>query len=554
MKSWPWRARARSGDEIRGRILPWALVSPFVAVGVAALLHRLVGDLSPLAVLLYTLAGSAVSSLLLVVLGFQAASRVDSAASTHRVELERAQQQALHDPLTDLGNRQLFTDRLEHALSRRSADACAVLYLDLDNFKGINDSHGHAAGDAVLVEVAHRLTAAVRPEDTVARFGGDEFAVLCEDLSEEFNASQIAERVVTSIAHRPIDIGSGRVINVTPSVGIALAREEADVSKLLRRADAALYRAKEGGKARSEVFDERMQAQAVDALQTTDDLSRAVAEGQFRLHYQPIVDLRDGRVRGVEALLRWQHPRRGLLTPEAFVPLAERTGLILDIGRWVFTEAWRTLETWYAEAGPDCGLTLSVNISARQLANGELLDVVADTQPAGPAGNALLVEVTEELLVADARAGFSTLHALAMMGVRVGVDDFGRGISSLAHLQTMPIDHVKVDRSFVAGLGRHAQDEAVVAGIVGMARSMGVGVVAEGVENAEQLDILRRLGCDSAQGYLLGFPAPTFDLDLLGPRPTRLVLPADGPGVDGPATPAAARRSAVEEVRAAGAR
>ncbi|MEZ0493683.1 putative bifunctional diguanylate cyclase/phosphodiesterase [Kineococcus sp. TBRC 1896] len=506
MSRWPWSARHSAGDDVRTRVVPWAIVSPLVVVGVVALVEVVATGEPSLRVLLSALAGGLVAALLLLVLALQSAVRLDAEGRHRQEALDAALRQALHDPLTDLGNRQLFTDRLQHALARRSSSACAVLYLDLDGFKGVNDTHGHAVGDVVLVEVAHRLRAAVRPEDTVARFGGDEFAVLCEDLADELNASRIAERVVNSIADRPIEFGGGRRLVITPSVGIALARDEADASKLLRRADAALYRAKEGGKARSELFDERMQAQAVDSLQTEDDLAVAVAQGQLRLHYQPIIDLRDGHVTGVEALLRWEHPRRGLLQPADFVPLAERSGLIVEIGKWVIDEAWRTLEHWYATI-EDCHLTIAVNVSRRQLANAELLDAVASSQPTGPAGSALLVEVSEELLVADANAGFSTLHALRMMGVRVAVDDFGAGVSSLAHLQTMPIDHVKVDRHFVAGLGRHRQDEAVVAGIIGMAKNMGVGVVAEGVESSDQLEALKRLGCDSAQGFLLGRPS-----------------------------------------------
>ncbi|WP_432519381.1 putative bifunctional diguanylate cyclase/phosphodiesterase [Kineococcus sp. SYSU DK006] len=522
MTRWPWSARHLAGDDVRTRVVPWALASPLVVVGVVALLQRLLEGEPTLQALLAALAGGITAAALLLVLAVQSAERLDAEGLRNQEALDAALRQALHDPLTDLGNRQLFTDRLQHALARRGARACAVLYLDLDGFKGVNDTHGHAAGDVVLVEVSHRLRAAVRPEDTVARFGGDEFAVLCEDLADELNASRIAERVVSSIADRPVDIGGGRSLHITPSVGIALARDEGDASKLLRRADAALYRAKEGGKARSELFDERMQAQAVDSRQTEVDLALAVEQGQLRLHYQPIVDLRDGHVQGLEALLRWQHPRRGLLHPADFVPLAERSGLIVEIGKWVIAEAWRTLEHWY-ERIEGCDLTIAVNVSPKQLANAELLDAIAAAQPSGPAGNALLVEVSEELLVADAKAHFSTLHALRMMGVRVAVDDFGAGVSSLAHLQTMPIDHVKVDRHFIAGLGQRRQDEAVVAGIIGMAKNMGVGVVAEGVESQGQLDALRRLGCDAAQGFLLGRPDPRVEgvLDLAALEPLR---------------------------------
>ncbi|GAA4962807.1 hypothetical protein GCM10023225_02920 [Kineococcus glutinatus] len=537
--------RDAAGDDVRTTIVPWALVSPLVVVGVVALVQPFVpaGRVSDL---LTTLAGGVVSAALLLLVARQSAHRLDAQGFARQVSLDAAMRQALHDPLTDLGNRQLFTDRLTHALARRAERGTAVLYMDLDGFKGVNDVYGHLVGDAMLVEVANRLRAAVRPEDTVARFGGDEFAVLCEDVGDEVVASRIAERIIASIAEKPFEL-AGRSLRMTPSVGIALATEEVDPSGLLRRADAALYRAKERGKARFEMFDEGMQAQALAKRQVEDDLAGAAERGELRLHYQPILDLHTDRVRSLEALLRWEHPTRGLLEPADFVPIAERTGLIVDIGNWALQEACRQLGRWYEAGGDDFDLTVSVNVSRRQLVQQNLVDVVESSLPRGRAAEALCLEVTEDLLAQDAGASVSTLHALRTMGVRIGVDDFGTGRSSPAHLQMLPIDHIKVDRQFTAHLGERQQADKLFSSIIGMARTLGIGVIAEGVESAAQLQALRRLDCDGAQGYLLGHPdTPGTVVDLRGPVPVVRVpgsQPAPRAGVEQPSAVGGVSRS-----------
>ncbi|PPK92153.1 diguanylate cyclase (GGDEF)-like protein [Kineococcus xinjiangensis] len=523
-RRWPWTQRGAAGDDVRTMIIPWAMVSPFVVVGVVALARLLPTPVGRFSEILAALAGGVVSALLLVLIARQTAQRVDQQGYARQVSLDAARRQALHDPLTDLGNRQLFTDRLEHALARRAERGTAVLYMDLDGFKAVNDVYGHLVGDAMLVEVGRRVSAAVRPEDTVARFGGDEFAVLCEDVGDEVVAARIAERIISSIAEKPFEL-AGRSLRMTPSVGVALATEDADTPNLIRRADAALYRAKERGKARFELFDEGMHAQALAKRQIEDDLAGAVERGEMRLHYQPILDLHANRVTGLEALLRWEHPTRGLLEPADFVPVAERTGLIVEIGNWALREACRQIGEWYETGGDSFDLSVSVNVSRRQLVQQNLLDVVEEALPKGRAAEALCLEVTEDVLAQDATASISTLHALRTMGVRIGVDDFGSGRSSPAHLQMLPIDHIKVDRQFTRHLGQRQQAERLFSSIIGMARTLGIGVIAEGVESPAQLLALRRLDCDGAQGYLLGYPErPPAVVDLRVPE-AAVVLP-----------------------------
>ncbi|GAB7189366.1 hypothetical protein NUM3379_00720 [Kineococcus sp. NUM-3379] len=525
----PWAQRDGAGDEVRTMMVPWALGSPLLVVGVYAILQSALPPGNRAGGLVAALVGGVVSALLLALVARQTAERVDKQGFDRQVSLDAARRQALHDPLTDLGNRQLFTDRLEHALARRAERGTAVLYMDLDGFKAVNDVYGHLVGDAMLVEVGRRITAAVRPEDTVARFGGDEFAVLCEDVGDVVVATRIAERIIASIAERPFEL-AGRSLRMTPSVGIALATEDADTAGLLRRADAALYRAKERGKARFELFDEGMHAQALAKRAVEDDLAGAVERGELRLHYQPILDLHANRITGLEALLRWQHPVRGLLEPADFVPVAERTGLIVDIGNWALREACRQLGEWYEVGDDDFDLYVSVNVSRRQLVQQNLIDVVESSLPRGRASEALCLEVTEDLLAQDADSNISTLHALRTMGVRIAVDDFGSGRSSPAHLQMLPIDHIKVDRQFTAHLGRRQQADRLFSSIIGMARTLGIGVIAEGVELPAQLEALRRLDCDGAQGFLLGYPeTPPRVVDLRTPAAAVIAVPEGEP-------------------------
>ena len=411
---------------------------------------------------------------------------------------------ALHDSLTGLPNRALFLDRLGLALRRteRRSGSVAVLFCDLDRFKVVNDSLGHDAGDRLLVDVAQRIGAALRPSDTVARFGGDEFTILCEDIAGEIEAATIAQRIV-DVFREPFQLEDGEVFLAT-SLGIAIARGADDRAEdLIRDADAAMYRAKERGKGRYEIFDEAMRADAMARLETESALRRALERAELRLHYQPEIDLGTGEISGFEALLRWEHPVRGLLGPSAFMPLAEETGLIVGIGEWVLREACAEARRW-----PE-PLTLSVNLSARQLAQQDLVAMVrralAET---GMDPARLCLEITESAVMESGTATTAQLRALKSLGVCLAIDDFGTGFSSLAHLRRFPVDVLKIDGTFVAGLGREPQDASIVAAVISLAHALDLETVAEGVETDEQLEILKELGCDLAQGYLFARPAP----------------------------------------------
>jgi diguanylate cyclase (GGDEF)-like protein len=420
---------------------------------------------------------------------------------------------ALHDTLTGLPNRALFLDRLGLALrwTERRSGSVAVLFCDLDRFKVVHASLGHDAGDRLLVDVASRIGHALRPADTVARFGGDEFTILCEDIAGEIEAATIAQRIV-DVFRDPFLLEDGEVFLAT-SVGIAIARGADDRAQdLIRDADAAMYRAKERGKGRYEIFDEAMRADAVARLETESALRRALERGELLLHYQPAVDLATGAIRGLEALVRWQHPTRGLLAPAAFLPLAEETGLIVPIGEWVLREACTEAARW-----PE-GLALSVNLSARQLAQPDLVATVrralaeTGTDPA-----MLCLEITESAVMESGAATTAQLRALKSLGVRLAIDDFGTGFSSLAHLRRFPVDMLKIDGTFVAGLGREPQDASIAAAVISLAHALGLSTVAEGVETEQQLDVLRRLGCDLGQGHLFARPQPAAEaLRLVG--------------------------------------
>ncbi len=428
---------------------------------------------------------------------------------------DRLAHAAIHDPLTGLPNRVLFMDRLQHALTRaeRRGTRVGVVFLDLDRFKLVNDSLGHTAGDRLLVAVADRLRGALRPSDTVARFGGDEFVVLCDDVLGEDATVEIASRMAHAVA-RPVLLPEGEVF-VTASIGVAVSGRPGDsADNLLRDADTAMYRAKDQGRARTEVFDERTHDRAVHHLRTGNDLHRALQRGEFEVHYQPVVDLETGRVSGFEALVRWQHPTRGLVHPGDFISLAEETGLIVPLGAWVLEEACRQVVEWQhhrpAGARP---LTISVNLSPRQLAEPTLHDevtrILAET---GIDPDAVWLEITESTLMHDAESAVSTLRALRLLGVHLSVDDFGTGYSSLSYLKRFPVEALKVDRSFVDGLGHEPGDSAIVTAVVTMAHALGLRAVAEGLETPVQLGELRTLGCDMAQGFLFGVPRSAADL------------------------------------------
>ncbi len=438
-----------------------------------------------------------------------AADLADIAIERNRAQTQLAHQ-AAHDALTGLPNRVFFLDRAAHALdrTRRSRSSVAVLFCDLDRFKVINDSLGHEAGDVLLRELAGRLREVVRPGDTVARFGGDEFTILCESIADEAHALAIAERV-GRVAVTPFALGDGEVF-VTMSVGIALGsgahtRPEA----LIENADAAMYRAKARGGNRREVFDRGMRARAKRRLELHSALHRAVERGEFRVFYQPVVSLQSLLPVGVEALVRWQHPERGLVGPREFIGLAEETGLIVPIGTHVLHEACRQAERWRATEPGRPPLCIKVNLSARQFAHPNLVEVVAGilTETGVDPANVYL-EITETALMEDAESTSAALRELKSLGVSLTVDDFGTGYSSLLYLKRFPVDELKVDRTFVAGLLGNAEDEAIVAAIVSLAHTLGLKAVAEGVESTAQLTRLQELGCDIGQGYHFARPMP----------------------------------------------
>ncbi|MGH9040346.1 MAG: putative bifunctional diguanylate cyclase/phosphodiesterase [Acidimicrobiia bacterium] len=436
-----------------------------------------------------------------------------AAIQRHEAETELAHQ-ALHDPLTGLPNRALLMDRLDQAAARarRQPVPLTVLFLDLDRFKFVNDGLGHGAGDELLRVVARRLSETLRPGDTVARFGGDEFVVLCENLPGEDAAAALADRVAAALS-RPVAI-AGREVSVTASIGIVVA-DAALVSpeELLRDADIAMYQAKERGRARHEVFDAPARKRVMDRLNTEVALHRAVERAEFRLWYQPEVALDDGRIVGLEALLRWEHPEWGLQHPGQFLQMAEETGLILPIGEWALEEACRQTQALRAAGPALASAVLWVNLSARQLTQPDLHDVVARVlAETGTDPGRLGLEITETVLMEDVESLSHTLRGLRELGVLLAIDDFGTGFSSLSWLRQFPVDVLKVDRSFVDGVTGRNGDRAIVEAVIGLARSMEMLSVAEGVESRAQAAALRSLGCDAAQGYYFCRPMSLADL------------------------------------------
>ena len=427
-------------------------------------------------------------------------------------ELERL---ALYDPLTGMPNRALFSDRLKHAIERRGrTEAAAVYFLDLDRFKRINDSLGHGAGDDVLREVAARIERTLRPDDTVARFGGDEFTVLCESVGGVLEAVGVADRLQREIS-RPLRAG-GAELRLTASIGIALAEpgDSVDCARLVEDSDAAMYRAKERGGARTELFDTAMRERAVRAITIEQELQHGLERGELRLYYQPLVSLDSGEMVGAEALLRWDHPERGLLTPDEFLPVAEESGLIVHVGAWAVGEACRRLRDWDRRNGGDSTFGLAVNLSARELTHPDVVSTVLNAvRRSALDPHRLTIEVTESTAMADRDSGFRALRELNAAGVRIAIDDFGTGYSSLDHLREMPADILKIDRSFVAGMTANSPDSALVAAAVAMGRALDLQVVAEGIETGEQVADLREYGCPLGQGYLFARPLPPDELD-----------------------------------------
>jgi diguanylate cyclase (GGDEF)-like protein len=432
---------------------------------------------------------------------------ISYAIERKRGELELAHQ-AMHDALTGLPNRALFLDRLNQALSRskRQVASFAVLFVDLDGFKRINDRLGHAIGDQLLLAVAGRLRNILREGDTAARFGGDEFTVLCEDIADGEGAADVAKRILNSL-ERPFVIG-GEKVRIAASIGVAVGgrRLTETADSLLHDADAAMYRAKERG-TYYELFDEQMRARVVERSKEEDTFRQALERREFRVLYQPQFDLQEGTIGGVEALVRWDRPGRGLVGPDEFLPLADELGLMVPLGAWVLKVAFHQAAQWTREHPDERVPTLAVNLSTAELRHPRLLktveDLLAETG-ADPAG--LCFEITERVVMDEDRSMLDTVRGLKDLGVSVGVDDFGTGYATLSTLKRFPLDFLKIDRSFVAGLADNREDRAIVESLIHLGHRLGMQVIAEGVETSEQLVALRAMDCDLAQGFYLSAP------------------------------------------------
>ena len=443
----------------------------------------------------------------------QSVAHVLAAAIERWRSEESIRHNALHDPLTGLPNRTLFLNRLAHVFSKREATtaSAAVMFLDIDNFKLVNDSLGHEAGDRLLRAIAPRLSEVLRPSDTVARFGGDEFVVLCEEVTDGRDALQVAERL-QAVLSKPFDL-DGEEHFLSASIGVALANGRyATPEEAMRDADAAMYRAKERGRANCELFDDAMRDRALGRLRLETALRGVIERDELSVYYQPVVSMDDGSIVGLEALMRWQSSGLGPVSPLEFIPIAEDTGLIIDLGRWVLEQVCDQAVRWEQELETIAPL-VSVNLSPRQVAHAELVPTVARVlRESGLDPTRLGLEITENVLISEADSPWNTLHSLKRLGVTLMLDDFGTGYSSLAYLKRFPVDVVKIDRTFVDGLGEEAEDTAIVEAVIGMARTLDLGVIAEGVETADQAESLRALGCERAQGYWFGRPRPAADV------------------------------------------
>lgn len=453
------------------------------------------------------------------------ANVLSEAVARHGAEQEM-RERALHDHLTGLPNRELFLDRLGHALdrSRRGRSSVAMMFLDIDHFKLINDSLGHDAGDRLLQEVAARVQEALRPSDTVARLAGDEFVVLCEDIASEDDTVPLIERIMGSF-ERPFALADDEQ-HVTISVGVVLAAEQhARPEDLIHDADAAMYRAKQGGRARYELFDDAMRTRVIERVCKENALRGAADRGELHLLYQPIVSLSDGELSGVEALVRWSHPELGAMLPADFMAVAEESGLVVPVGRYVLETACREAQRWVRaadEVGSGAVPGVAVNLSARQVMQPECVAMVSEVLEATALDpSRLQLEITESVLMEESSTPVESLAEIRGLGVSLALDDFGRGYSSLSYLKRFPIERLKLDGSFVGDIGRDDDNAAIVRAVIDMAQSLGLSVVAEEVETREQLDHLKALGCDCAQGHLFSRPVPPDQLTrlLAGPLP-----------------------------------
>jgi diguanylate cyclase (GGDEF)-like protein len=469
-------------------------------------------------------------------LGYVAAAINDMVGKVRHATAELAHE-AAHDSLTGLPNRAYIVEQLERSLSRASLEnSLALLFVDLDGFKSINDSMGHRTGDCVLREVSTRLLGITRPPDIVARLSGDEFLIVCERLPDALDAVAVARRVLQAVASPIVvhtDTEERREVCIGASIGVAFVTgPQAGADALIGDADVAMYRAKQLGRGRIEIFDDGLRADLEDRQRLRDELRTAIAEGQIRVHYQPIVDIHSGEVRGFEALARWEHPERGLLGPGAFMPAAESSGLIIPLGADVLRQACRQLAAWHRDPSTPPGLHMAVNLSVRQLVDREIVDVVAAAiAESGINPEHLWLEITESALLTDADTAKEVLLTLRASGVRLVLDDFGTGYSSLQHLKLFPLDAIKIDRSFVAGLGTDegAGDRAIIRSVVWLADALGFAVVGEGVETAQQREMLIEMGCGLAQGYLFARPRPAADIAIAAPPPP-VIAGAPGAG------------------------
>ncbi|HYJ92800.1 MAG TPA: EAL domain-containing protein, partial [Pyrinomonadaceae bacterium] len=418
-------------------------------------------------------------------------------------------------------------DRVDHALSKQRRDntSLAVLFLDLDNFKSVNDSIGHGAGDKLLIAVAQRLQDCLRNSDTAARLGGDEFAVLVESVHSQDEAVMIAERI-NSVFREPFII-DGKEVFMGTSIGIAQSGPSVRTSdELLRNADLAMYRAKNDGKGTYVVFEQQMHEALVERLELELDLRFAIENREFTIHYQPILDLISGDMIGMEALVRWDHPRYGLLAPMKFIPLAEETNLIVPLGEWILTEACRQARAWRDKYSGGLDITVTVNISIRQFQQKELVDIVRTAlETSGLEPNSLILEITESFMMQETESTIAKLHELKKLGIRLAIDDFGTGYSSLSYLQRFPIDILKIDKSFVDKIGNGKEGKAVARAIIMMGDSLNLKTIAEGIERPEQIQALQKLGCEAGQGFHFAMPLTAESMeDFLAEKAAVIVL------------------------------
>jgi diguanylate cyclase (GGDEF)-like protein/PAS domain S-box-containing protein len=438
----------------------------------------------------------------------------------HKKIEEQLARHGFYDGLTNLPNRALFVNRVEHLFRRavRQGDRglqFAVLYFDIDRFKGVNDSFGHHAGDELLVQMARRLERTLRPSDTLARIGGDDFAILLEDLRSAADATRVAERIQQHLM-APFTV-EGTEVFCSASIGIALSKSGyTQAQEMLRDANTAMYRAKANGRSCHEIFDADMHRRAVSQLKIETDLRRALERQEFIVYYQPIIDLEARQLGGFEALLRWRHPQQGLVSPGEFIPVAEETGLIKPIGLWVLQESCRQMKEWQDRHPSARNMRIAVNLSGHQLAQPDLVEQVRRTvDSTGIDPRTLAVEITESALVRDMSAGAAVLQQLRELSIQLNIDDFGTGYSSLSYLQNLPIDTLKIDRSFIKSIKQDGGRSEIVQAIISLAHNLKMKVVAEGVETREQLDALCALNCNGAQGFLFARPLPPEEAELL---------------------------------------